>query len=109
MDMIFRFMKSTCGVVCFYYLFELEWKNMPFASRFAKIGRDSLIIYIIHVLFKYAIPPLGKSLEVYMDYPVLVQMAYALPISILLIYVSLYTKVIFSRDSVLSTIILGKK
>lgn len=109
MDMIFRFMKSTCGVVCFYYLFELEWKNMPFASWFAKIGRDSLIIYIIHVLFKYAIPPLGKSLEVYMDYPVLVQMAYALPISILLIYVSLYTKVIFSRDSVLSTIILGKK
>lgn len=106
--MVYRFLKSTCGVIFFFFLFEKECNKIPFISWFSQIGKNTLIIYMIHVLFKFAIPPLGDAVNNYLDYPVLLQIVYSLPLTVLMIYISLYTKVLLEKDKVISIILLGK-
>lgn len=106
--MVYRFLKSTCGVIFFFFLFEKECNKIPFISWFSQIGKNTLIIYMIHVLFKFAIPPVGDAVNNYLDYPVLLQIVYSLPLTVLMIYISLYIKVLFEKDKVISIILLGK-
>ena len=71
------------------------------------MGRNTLVIYIIHVLFKYAIPHIGDLINAEMQ--LLIQLAYAVPISIILIYITMFLNKLLIEDRIISFLLLGYK
>lgn len=94
--LLYNFIKSTFAIIFLFFYFEENKENIPKYNWLTKIGQQTLIIYIIHVLFKYTIPLIGDYIDPYIQYPVIVQIIYATIISIILIQISIIIGQIFN-------------
>lgn len=106
-ELVYKFVRSSLACFYLFFLFEQYHDSVPYKSWFERIGKDTLIIYIVHVFFKFTIPKCGEFIKI-IPYPTLLQICYALLLSILLISIALVFKKIIFGDKCLSKLIMGK-
>ncbi|MCQ2049478.1 MAG: acyltransferase family protein [Candidatus Saccharibacteria bacterium] len=109
---VFNYLKAFFAIVFFFFLFEKNSSatNQGFASRYLKkMGKSSLAIYIIHVLFKFAIPKIGDIMATTGGGVALIQIIYATIFSIILVIISLIISRLMEEDRFQSFLFLGKK
>lgn len=107
-NVMFRFLRSTPMVLFFLFWFK---ENAEFVCKgrwLPYVGTQTLIIYIVHVFFKFTVPKWGDMLALQMSCPSLMQILYATVITVLLVAISLICGRIIERDCVLSSFFLGK-
>lgn len=107
-DFVYYKIMALSAIVFMFRYFEITIKENMKRFRFLCImGKNTLQIYIIHVLFKYAIPHIGDLINA--EFQLLTQLAYAVPISIILIYISMFLNKILIEDRIISIILMGYK
>lgn len=102
-------------VLCFFKDWEEQSRNSWLLNRLAYIGRHSMEIYFIHYYFMFGLPQLHDFIEsqdvLYIvrgpGSKAFVELLTLLPISILLVYFSIFVRKLFDLAPQISTYLFG--
>lgn len=112
-DYLLKF-RTFVFILFFWSLFMKYLHRVPKVvySYFIKIGSQTKEIYILHAFFIYNIPFIGlkiANIEAIIPYSsIFMQLLVALPLTILIVYISLCIKIILSLNKIVALLTLGE-
>lgn len=93
---------------CYYFFKESFSSNLLIYKGLSDIGKKTMGIYIIHVLFKYSIPKIGSYLSDSSEVPFLSQLITAFLFATIIILLIMIIIFIIQKSSIISKFYLGK-